>query len=274
MQIYRDPRTYFAFIVGCVSYPPPTPPAKPLTKCVQDASDVRDCVLDLGYPPANVLTCLDPDHARLNAEFERFAQRLNGTVGATVVLFFAGHAVEDVASSVLLPIDGNLAGECWGGWADCPGARVPCLQCTSTGPLADWSRPQPPHTRIVSICHAQCISISHGCTTAAPECPRVYNAVNAPHTFHLPFAMHQWLHYSPTRLSLAWNMYFCSCCVVVCPDAAGTCMWLSSMHRTLMTAMHSGTIVTLVDACRVRPPSPMAPHIFAGGAHRRAWLHV
>lgn len=107
-QVYRDPSTHFAFIVGCNIY---LPPAEPLTKCVRGALDVRDCLVGLGYPADNVVTCLDPGHDRLVSAFQLFANRLNGAVGATVVLFFAGYAVEGIGSTLLMPVDACMTPE-------------------------------------------------------------------------------------------------------------------------------------------------------------------
>ena len=121
-QGYRDPSTHFAFLVGCIGYPAPPPPAKPLTKCIHDACDMRDCLVGLGYPADNVVTCLDPGHDHLVSAFQQFADRVNGAVGATVVLFFAGHAAEGVGSSLLMPVDACLTTEAGG-----------CLPSTS-----DW----------------------------------------------------------------------------------------------------------------------------------------
>ena len=65
----------------------------------------------LGYPADNVVTCLDPGHDHLASAFQLFADRVNGAVGATVVLFFAGHAAEGVGSSLLMPVDACVTTE-------------------------------------------------------------------------------------------------------------------------------------------------------------------
>ena len=56
-------------------------------------------------------------------------------------------------------------------------------------------------------------------------------------------------------------------------DVARTCVWLSWMQRTLMGALHSGTIITLVDACRERLPLRLIPHVLEG-AVGGAGLHM
>jgi hypothetical protein len=55
--------------------------------------------------------------------------------------------------------------------------------------------------------------------------------------------------------------------VYVCelPDADRTCVWLSWMQRLATDAMHSGTILLLVDACRVKPPVALGARDAAGG---------
>ena len=45
------------------------------------------------------------------------------------------------------------------------------------------------------------------------------------------------------------------------------------MQRTLMGALHSGTIITLVDACRERLPLRLMPHVLEG-AVGGAGLHM
>ena len=115
LQRYRDPRTYFAFIVGNDRYPAP-PPAPGTTapprvaKCGVDAADVRTALVAQGYLPGNIVFLRDATRDDMIDEFRLFARRLDGAVGCTVVVYYAGHAVEASGSNVLLPIDANLAG--------------------------------------------------------------------------------------------------------------------------------------------------------------------
>ena len=57
-------------------------------------------------------------------------------------------------------------------------------------------------------------------------------------------------------------------------DVARTCVWLSWMQRTLMGALHSGTIITLVDACREHLTLRLVPHVLEGrwAAPSEFWL--
>ena len=105
---YRDPQTYFAFIVGTSAYMK----ERPLPKSVNDAEDVRDTLLGAGYPPDHVVTVLDGTHRKLQEELAAFTRRLDGAEGCRVVLFYAGRGVEGAGGeSILLPIDADVSSE-------------------------------------------------------------------------------------------------------------------------------------------------------------------
>ena len=97
---HRDPSTYFAFIVGNNAYP-----SSPLAKCRNDAEDMRDLLVELGYPPDHVVTLLDATKAHLLDMFREFTCRLDGAIGCHVLLFYAGHGTEGAGDNYLLPID-------------------------------------------------------------------------------------------------------------------------------------------------------------------------
>ncbi len=109
---YRDPSTYFAFIVGNVAYHPPSPPQRPITKCVQDAEDMRDLLLRSGYREENVITVLDKTHSDLLEHLSKFKKRVDGAEGCCVVLFYAGHGMEGVGGEVILmPTDADVTSD-------------------------------------------------------------------------------------------------------------------------------------------------------------------
>ncbi len=172
---YRDPSTYFAFIVGNIAYPPPPPPQRPITKCVQDAEDMRDLLLTSGYPKENVITVLDKSHSDLLEHLAEFKEGVDGAEGCCVVLYYAGHGMEGLGGEViLLPVDADV-----------------------TSNTSMWS-----------------------------ECRRVGI-----------------LHY----MSAA----YCNLYLSPFTGARKTCVSLSELQRQIAWALHSGTIVTLIDACRV-----------------------
>jgi hypothetical protein len=104
---YRDPSTYFAFVVGNVAYPPPL---RPTTKCVQDAEDMRDLLLTSGYPRDNVITALNKSHYELLSCLTKFKKRVDGAEGCCVVLLYAGHGMEGLGNEVILmPIDADVS---------------------------------------------------------------------------------------------------------------------------------------------------------------------
>lgn len=90
-MLYRNPRTYFAFIVG--QKPLPGKPHTRLAQCAQGGEGVRNLLLGAGYPADNVVTVLDGNHSISSwAAWARFT-RLGGAVGCHVVVFFAGGGV-------------------------------------------------------------------------------------------------------------------------------------------------------------------------------------
>jgi uncharacterized caspase-like protein len=108
VEQYRDPRTYFAFIVGNNKYTK----ISPLWNCVNDATDMRDLLLASGYPAKNVVTVLDGSHDDFRAALGGITQRLAGAVKCHVTVFYAGHAVEDAGGeSVLLPVNADLSSD-------------------------------------------------------------------------------------------------------------------------------------------------------------------
>jgi hypothetical protein len=114
LQLYRDPRTYFSFIVGndrysVVSSSSGAAGQAQLTKCVTDARDVRAALVAQGYLPGNIVLLTDAIYDDMIDEFRLFVRRLDGAVGCTVVVYYAGHAVEDAGGCILLPTDANLA---------------------------------------------------------------------------------------------------------------------------------------------------------------------
>ncbi len=63
-----------------------------------------------GYLPGNIVCLRDAIRDDMIDEFRLFVGRLDGAVGCSVVVYYAGHAVETLGSNVLLPIDANVAG--------------------------------------------------------------------------------------------------------------------------------------------------------------------
>jgi hypothetical protein len=100
---HRDRSTFFAFIVGNEAYHS----VKVLTKCRNDAEDMRDLLVELGYPSDNVVTLLDATKAQLLSMLQEFTRRLDGAIDCHVLLFYSGHGLEVAGDkhNYLLPID-------------------------------------------------------------------------------------------------------------------------------------------------------------------------
>jgi hypothetical protein len=103
---YRDPKTYFAFLVGNSKYPG----KNRLGECVQDARDMADLLEDSGYPKEHVVVVLDGTYDVMVAQLAAFTQLLAGARDCRVLLFFSGHGLEGAGGeSILAPIDADLS---------------------------------------------------------------------------------------------------------------------------------------------------------------------
>ena len=59
-----------------------------------------------------MVTVLDSTYDLFLDGLDAFTRRLNGAVGCHVVVFYAGHAVEDAGGeNVLLPVDADLSSD-------------------------------------------------------------------------------------------------------------------------------------------------------------------
>jgi hypothetical protein len=107
LQDDRSPQSYFAFIVGVDKYAD-----APLEGCCSDASSMRDCLAQGGYPEGHVVLLQNP----ALAEFE---SRLHGFLGivprdrkCTLVFHFSGHGVVASGRLQLLAADSStVSGE-------------------------------------------------------------------------------------------------------------------------------------------------------------------
>ncbi|MFY7871705.1 MAG: caspase family protein [Limnohabitans sp.] len=110
------PWHHFAFLVGNDAY---GPPLGRLTKCVQDATDMRDCLLELGYPRGNVRCVFDGTRDQIVDAFREFYPMVRSSPRATVFVFLAGHGLESGAENGFLGVDCvdvasvEGAGACW-----------------------------------------------------------------------------------------------------------------------------------------------------------------
>ena len=103
---YRDPKTYFAFLVGNNKYPG----KNRLNKCVQDARDMADLLGDSGYPKEHVVVVLDGTYDVMVAHLAAFTQLLAGARDCRVLLFFSGHGLEGAGGeNILAPIDADFS---------------------------------------------------------------------------------------------------------------------------------------------------------------------
>ena len=69
---------------------------------------MRELLLSSGYPKENVLTVLDKSHSDLLEHLANFKKRVDGAEGCRVMLFYAGHGMEDVGGEVIImPIDAD-----------------------------------------------------------------------------------------------------------------------------------------------------------------------
>ncbi len=96
------PWYHFAFLVGNDAY---GPPFGRLTKCVQDATDMRDCLLELGYPRGNVRCVFDGTRDQIVDAFREFYPMVRSSPRATVFVFLAGHGLESGAENGFLGVD-------------------------------------------------------------------------------------------------------------------------------------------------------------------------
>ncbi len=96
------PQHHFAFIVGSDNY---LPPLRRMTKCVQDATDMRDCLVELGYPRGNVHCVLNGTREEIVDAFRLFYPTVKSSPRATVFVYFSGHGVENGVENALLGVD-------------------------------------------------------------------------------------------------------------------------------------------------------------------------
>ncbi len=102
LQVAGKPWHHFAFLVGNNAY---GPPLGRLTKCVQDATDMRDCLLELGYPRGNVRCVFDGTRDQIVDAFREFYPMVRSSPRATVSVFLAGHGLESGAENGFLGVD-------------------------------------------------------------------------------------------------------------------------------------------------------------------------
>jgi hypothetical protein len=97
---------HHAFIAGLNKYSGPG--FTPLHLCVADATGLSELLQANGYA---VTRTLDATRAELESTFTAFAATV--ATGSTVVVFFAGHGLAVGASNYMVPVDGDVSGQCF-----------------------------------------------------------------------------------------------------------------------------------------------------------------
>ena len=90
-----------ALVIGNGSYP-----TSPVGTAVADAKAIAELLKDGGF---DVVYAQDARHADLDSAIEQFSRKLER--GATAVVYFAGHAIQNQDRNFLMPVDATIASD-------------------------------------------------------------------------------------------------------------------------------------------------------------------
>ncbi|HEX7565123.1 MAG TPA: SUMF1/EgtB/PvdO family nonheme iron enzyme [Bradyrhizobium sp.] len=90
-----------ALVIGNGAYP-----VSPVATALADARAIAELLKDGGF---DVVYAQDARHADLNSAIEQFSRKLER--GATAVVYFAGHAIQNQDRNFLVPVDATIASD-------------------------------------------------------------------------------------------------------------------------------------------------------------------
>ena len=96
-----EPTKRVALVIGNGAYP-----LSPVGTAVADAKAIAELLRDGGF---DVVYAQDARHADLNSAIEQFSRKLER--GATAVVYFAGHAIQNQDRNFLMPVDATIASD-------------------------------------------------------------------------------------------------------------------------------------------------------------------